>query len=246
MNHSRTFVCHPYAPENNRFSAPEVRGELPRSGALVMDHSVCRGVIFIDNQQAKPHDKGEVIAEFVSLLLHNGNNAAGAFGRGDGTGIAGSTSEPERAPRPTAGSEKGAVSPVSPRRQKRKCILVDNTSHKCEKAAASFERDAASKGLLELHTVHFTEAENLVDSPDALVQLRRILGRLRARGLIGVDLLAEDILVSPTIVSSVDSGTFAESKTLRRKKKSVLAGRRLGSFSGHSGQQESSSSAIGT
>ena len=77
-------------------------------------------------------------------------------------------------------------------------------------------RHAASE-FLELHTLHFTEAENLVESPDAVNQLRRILSRLRARGLIGVDLVAEDILVSPessgrtrTAVSAATNGDSKE------------------------------------
>ncbi|CAM9932006.1 unnamed protein product, partial [Laminaria digitata] len=186
-----------------RFSAPEVRGELPRSGALVMDHPVCRGVIFIDNQQAVRHDKGEVIAEFVGLLLHNANNAIAAEEEGRGRGR---RSEPGRGgwSKPGdvggggggGGGDGGGGSGAVLRRGRRKCILVDNTSKKCEKASESFVRHAAAE-FLELHTLHFTEAENLVESPDAVNQLRRILGRLRARGLIGVDLAAEEILVSP-------------------------------------------------
>lgn len=193
-----------------RFSPPDVRGELPRSGALVMDHPVCRGVIFIDNQQAVRHDKGEVIAEFVGLLLHNANQANQAIaaedgeGRerhseagkggwtklGAGRGIGGSGGSG------VGGGGGGGEIGAGSRGRRRKCILVDNTSKKCERASESFARHAASE-FLELHTLHFTEAENLVESPDAVNQLRRILGRLRARGLIGVDLVAEDILVSP-------------------------------------------------
>lgn len=83
----------------------------------------------------------------------------------------------------------------APSQRLRRCVLVDNTSRKCEKATETFKRHAAvAGGGLELHAIHYTEAENLVDSPDALRQLRVILARLRARGLIGVDLVAEDIL----------------------------------------------------
>eukprot|EP00904_Undaria_pinnatifida_P013447 jgi/Undpi1/9232/HiC_scaffold_26.g11690.m1 len=188
-----------------RFSPPEVRGELPRSGALVMDHPICRGVIFIDNQQAVRHDKGEVIAEFVGLLLHNANDATAAENEARGR-----RSETERrGSGGDGGGGGGEIGAVSPRRR-RKCILVDNTSKKCEKAAASFARHAAAD-FLELHTVHFTEAENLVESPDAVNQLRRILGRLRARGLIGVDLVAEDILVSPESSGRTGKGASAVS-----------------------------------
>lgn len=188
-----------------RFSPPEVRGELPRSGALVMDHPICRGVIFIDNQQAVRHDKGEVIAEFVGLLLHNANDATAAENEARGR-----RSETERrGSGGDGGGSGGEIGAVSPRRR-RKCILVDNTSKKCEKAAASFARHAAAD-FLELHTVHFTEAENLVESPDAVNQLRRILGRLRARGLIGVDLVAEDILVSPESSGRTGKGASAVS-----------------------------------
>lgn len=204
-----------------------------------MDHPVCRGVIFIDNQQAKSHDKGEVIAEFVSLLLHNERRAimnhAGVVGtpspgpeekrvkdgRLDGGIAGGRTSSGSGASglmfadipstggiggRMYAGSpnydaagsgvETGGTSTDSPR-PLRKCVLVDNTSRKCEKAAASFARHKSAQGSLELHTLHFTEAENLVDSPDALLQMTRILDRMKARGLIGEGLTAEDLLVSP-------------------------------------------------
>lgn len=214
-----------------RFSPPEVRGELPRSGALVMDHPICRGVIFIDNQQAVRHDKGEVIAEFVGLLLHNANEEIAAedgggrarrlepgkgvwtkFGDGGGGGGNGGGSGGGVG----GGGDIGAVS----RRRRRKCVLVDNTSKKCEKALESFVRHAAAE-FLELHTLHFTEAENLVESPDAVNQLRRILGRLRARGLIGVDLVAEDILVSPG--SSGRTKTVVSTATSAEPKGEVIA-----------------------
>lgn len=88
----------------------------------------------------------------------------------------------------------GSLSPKRPR----KCVLVDNTSKKCERAVETFARHVeAAGGGLELHTLHFTEAENMVDSPEALRQLRIILARLKERGLVGVDLIAEDILVAP-------------------------------------------------
>ena len=199
----------------------------------MMDHPVCRGVIFIDNQQAVRHDKGEVIAEFVGLLLHNANEAIAAedgggrgrhvepgkggwtkFGDAGGGGGGGGGGSGGGSGGGISGGGGGDIGVVS-RRRPRKCILVDNTSRKCEKASESFVRHAASE-FLELHTLHFTEAENLVESPDAVNQLRRILGRLRARGLIGVDLVAEDILVSPGIsgrTKAVDTAaTNAEPK----------------------------------
>lgn len=193
-----------------RFSVPEVRGELPRSGALVMDHPVCRGVIFIDNEQTVSHDKGEVIAEFVGLLLHNGSKSS--------PDVNGANLKPSE---PAIG---GAIH-IRADPALRKCVLVDNTSEKCEKAAISFARDSAAQGLLELHTLHFTEAENLVDSPDALMQLRRILSRLKARGLIGVDLIAEDVLVAPVgTVRRRDRG--AASTALQQKGREAVAERR--------------------
>ncbi len=208
-----------------RFSAPEVRGELPKSGAICLDHPISRGIIFGDNQQATKHDKGEIIAEYVGLLLHNaGRVVTERFGAVASTGTSASASVgggSSRRPRSRSelnggvalvggggdgsgdidvgGDSSGtgdalAPSPC-PSQRPRRCVLVDNTSRKCEKATETFKRHAAvAGGGLELHAIHYTEAENLVDSPDALRQLRVILARLRARGLIGVDLVAEDIL----------------------------------------------------
>lgn len=174
-----------------RFSPPEVRGELPKSGAICLDHPICRGIIFADNQQAISHDKGEIIAEYVGLLLHNARRAVTEHvGAGTGGGdSSGKSSGGGAAARPASSLAS------SPR--PRKCVLVDNTSRKCKRATETFARHAAlAGGGLELHAIHYTEAENLVDSPDALRQLRIILARLRARGLIGVDLVAEGILVN--------------------------------------------------
>ncbi len=39
------------------FNLPPVRGELPGTGAIVMDHAVLGGVIFVDNDQARKRDK---------------------------------------------------------------------------------------------------------------------------------------------------------------------------------------------
>ncbi len=39
------------------FSTPPVRGELPCTGAIVMDHAVLGGAIFVDNGQARKRDK---------------------------------------------------------------------------------------------------------------------------------------------------------------------------------------------
>ncbi|CAM9268417.1 unnamed protein product [Discosporangium mesarthrocarpum] len=149
------------------FSRPEVKGELPRSGAVVMDHPVARGIIFTSNRQAVHHDKGEVIAEFVTLLL-----------RKDGWGY----------PHPGSGPRR--------ERHRRQCLLVDNTAMKCERAAASFlsgrgHTIAAGAGL-DLLAVHFTEAENLVDLPKAFLQLERILERLQERQCIDTSLAAKD------------------------------------------------------
>eukprot|EP00612_Vaucheria_litorea_P002946 CAMPEP_0171462110 /NCGR_PEP_ID=MMETSP0945-20130129/6284_1 /TAXON_ID=109269 /ORGANISM="Vaucheria litorea, Strain CCMP2940" /LENGTH=302 /DNA_ID=CAMNT_0011988581 /DNA_START=116 /DNA_END=1024 /DNA_ORIENTATION=- len=52
-----------------RFSVPEVRGELPNSGALVMQHVTVNGIIFADNNQIQLRDKGEIMVEFVELCL---------------------------------------------------------------------------------------------------------------------------------------------------------------------------------
>lgn len=157
-----------------------------------MDHPVCRGVIFIDNQQTRRHDKGEVMAEFLGLVLQNNggvsrypvfswaNNgdaspflseSSGGGGRGD------VPSERSRNP-------SGVV--------KRKCVLVDNTDRKCEKAARSFLRDPCFDSV-EFHAVHFTEAENLVGSWDAVVQLRKILRRLKDSGVLPDELTIEDL-----------------------------------------------------
>lgn len=191
--------CAPVLPRIlERFSAPEVRGELPKSGAICLDHPICRGIIFADNQQAISHDKGEIIAEYAGLLLHNARRAVtehvGTGASGDGSSSGSSSG---------GGGGGGSVSSLAPSQRPRKCVLVDNTSRKCEKAMETFGRHAAlAGGGLELHAIHYTEAENLVDSPDALRQLRIILARLRARGLVGVDLVAEDILVkapAPTL-----------------------------------------------
>ncbi|CAM9871951.1 unnamed protein product [Ectocarpus sp. 4 AP-2014] len=198
-----------------RFSAPDVRGELPRSGALMVDHPVSRGIIFGDNQQAVSHDKGEIIAEYVGLLLHNARRAVsehvGAKTAGDAAG--GGLSEPggvKVGDGESSGGRTALAGSLSPKRP-RKCVLVDNTSKKCERAAETFARHAAAAGGgLELHTLHFTEAENMVDSPEALRQLRIILARLKERGLIGVDLIAEDILVTP--VGGVRRGAGYEVK----------------------------------
>lgn len=121
--------------------------------------------------------------------------------------VAGGSSSSERKGRVVLASGKGDVSsevsggggtgsaPVAPSRRPRRCVLVDNTSRKCEKATKTFARHAeVAGGGLELQAIHYTEADNLVDSPDALRQLRVILARLRSRGLIGVDLVAEEIL----------------------------------------------------
>lgn len=150
-----------------------------------MDHPVCRGVIFIDNQQSVRHDKGEVIAEFVGLLLHNSSrtDSSGTQDRGLERGFLSAT----------ASASSSSSTPL----RRRKCVLVDNTSEKCAKAAKSFARHPAAMGALELHTVHFTEADNLVDSPDASMQLGRILIRLRERGFVDVDLVLEDVLGNP-------------------------------------------------
>lgn len=205
------------------------------------DHLICRGVIFADNQQAVSHDKGEIIAEYVGLLLHNArrsdiaehndgesgsNQESGVAAAGNGDGMAdnssgdgdgsvgsvgsgdsrrhtsnvessGGSSGDSSGSSSSSESRKTTLVGALPTQRPRKCVLVDNTSKKCEKAAATFARHAAAAGGgLELHAIHFTEAENLVDSPDALRQLRVILGRLKARGLIGVDLVAEDILAT--------------------------------------------------
>lgn len=180
---------------------PDVRGELPRSGALVMDHPVSRGVLFVDNQQAVKRDKGKVIAEFVGLLLHNASHAA--------KNIVG-----------------GIPSGSSEQQRRRKCILVDNTVTKCEQAAESFAQQPNATESLELYTVHFTEAENLVDSPDALMQLRRILSRLKARGLISIDLVAEDILAAPKTDAQA-GGKISSSSALRPKEQPVLTAQHI-------------------
>ncbi len=39
------------------FSRPPVWGELPGTGAIVMDHAVLGGAIFVDNGQARKRDK---------------------------------------------------------------------------------------------------------------------------------------------------------------------------------------------
>lgn len=188
----------------DRFSAPEVRGELPRTGALVMDHPVCRGMIFIDNQQKTSHDKGEVIAEFVSLLLNSGGTLRPSSSSSLGVGTrrdeenrtaAAATIHGDRGTHTVRGGEEAGVSYSASPRRKRKCVLVDNTSRKCERAASSFARVASES--LELHTVHFTEAEGQVDSSAALVQLSQILTRLRTQGLIGEDVLADDVAQGP-------------------------------------------------
>lgn len=206
------------------------------------DHPICRGIIFADNQQAVSHDKGEIIAEYVGLLLHNARRSVVAEhhvgglgvkksgvatlsnsdgiadhssdgGSGDGSGDSSGESNRDSSSSESSGdgssgdggssrstssdSTKTTLVGALPTRRPRKCVLVDNTSKKCEKAAGTFARHAAAAGGgLELHAIHFTEAENLVDSPDAVRQLRVILGRLQARGLIGVDLVAEDMLVT--------------------------------------------------
>lgn len=177
-------VCPP------RFSVPEVRGELPRTGALVMDHPVCRGVIFIDNQQSRRHDKGEVMADFLSLVLQNNSGVSREpvfswANNGDAS--------------PFLSESSGGVSDVPSERSrnpsgvaKRKCVLVDNTDRKCEKAARSFLRDRCCDSV-EFHAVHFTEAENLVGSWDAVVQLRKILRRLKDSGVLPDDLTIEDL-----------------------------------------------------
>ncbi|CAM9376024.1 unnamed protein product [Scytosiphon promiscuus] len=232
-----------------RFSAPEIRGELPRSGALMLDHPVSRGIIFGDNQQAVKHDKGEIIAEYVGLLLHNagraaaetvdlpdpaiarvvsselelekgGSKAGGGDGGGRGVDVGSAT-----------GLDAVPLVPAPPRnRRPKRCVLVDNTSKKCERAAASFARHAAlAGGGLELHTLHFTEAENLVDSPDALRQLRIILERLKARGLIDVDMIAENLLVTP--VGSIRTGGGA----LAKVKASVAAAKAAFATKGEDG-----------
>lgn len=153
-----------------------------------MDHPVCRGVIFIDNQQSVRHDKGEVIAEFVGLLLHNASRADSSDTQ---DGVLGRNLQIETTAACGAGS-----SPLKPL-PRRKCVLVDNTSEKCAKAAISFARHPAAMGALELHTLHFTEADNLVDSPDASMQLGRILVRLRERGFVDVDRVLEDVVGQP-------------------------------------------------
>lgn len=150
-----------------------------------MDHPVCRGVIFIDNQQSVRHDKGEVIAEFVGLLSHNANHT-------DSSGTEDSVLE-----KGFLSAKASASSSPSKQLSRRKCVLVDNTSEKCAKAAKSFARHPAAMGAFELHTLHFTEADNLVDSPDASMQLGRILVRLRERGLVDVDLVLDDVLGQP-------------------------------------------------
>lgn len=202
----------------------------------MLDHPVSRGIIFGDNQQARKHDKGEIIAEYVGLLLHNagraatetvdlpdptiarvvsselelekgGVNAGGGGGDGDDNASGGNLGVRAGLP---------VVPPVPPpprHRRPKRCVLVDNTSKKCERAAASFARHAAlAGGGLELHTLHFTEAENLVDSPDALRQLRIILARLKARGLIAVDMVAEDLLVAPVGSIRKSGGALAKVK----------------------------------
>lgn len=203
----------------DRFSAPEVRGELPKSGAICLDHPICRGIIFGDNQQAMPHDKGEIIAEYVGLLLHNARRAVtehvGAGTSGDGTGSGGTGGGGTGGGAGGAGTRPASSLAASPR--PRKCVLVDNTSRKCKRATETFARHAAvAGGGLELHAIHYTEAENLIDSPDALRQLRIILARLRARGLIGVDLVAEDILVNAPAPAPANVGFELEGEGSRR------------------------------
>ncbi|CAM9917788.1 unnamed protein product, partial [Hapterophycus canaliculatus] len=219
-----------------RFSAPEIRGELPRSGALMLDHPVSRGIIFGDNQQAVKHDKGEIIAEYVGLLLHNARRGVaetvdmtqpaiakivsselelgeGGVKAGGGSGGGGGDYSGGSGDATTGLAAAPPISAPPRRRQPKRCVLVDNTSKKCERAAASFARHAAlAGGGLELHTLHFTEAENLVDSPDALRQLRIILARLKARGLIDVDLVAEDLLVTPVGSIRTSGGALAKVK----------------------------------
>lgn len=236
LTRSFMFSFPPVLRKFPRFSAPEVRGELPRSGALVMDHSVCRGVIFIDNGQAIPHDKGEVIAEYVSLLLQSARSSGSLPASRPSLGVGMTNIEENRATSAAAGimeeagvHTKGAGGVAKDREQicgvyavgselatmvanrKRKCVLVDNTSRKCEKAATSFAKVGSES--LELHIVHFTEAEGQVDSPEALVQLSRILSRLRAQGLITEDLQMEHEGVAGTGTGATAQGPSRADET---------------------------------
>jgi hypothetical protein len=49
-----------------RFSEPFIKGELPATGSVVIDHPIVRGVVYLDNMQRKDVDKGEAIADFIS------------------------------------------------------------------------------------------------------------------------------------------------------------------------------------
>ncbi|CAM9195657.1 unnamed protein product [Choristocarpus tenellus] len=171
-----------------RFTRPRVKGELPRSGAVVMDHPVVHGIIFTSNQQTLDHDKGEVIAEFVGLTLRN------CEGEVENPGVGGDSAILEEDGQLGCAVKDGING--SSRSQRRACLLVDNTEHKCQMAAESFLRGrgraAATASGLDLYAVHFTEAENLVDSPHARLQLEKILERLRAQNCIASDVLPDD------------------------------------------------------
>jgi hypothetical protein len=147
-------------------------------GALVMDHPVIQGILFADDERFKRlYSKGDIIADFVRLSEHAAavqpyvNTATAAVAGDDSTAAVQQQQQQQQ-------------------QQRQLCVLVDNTAHKCQLAAESFERLHASTHY-EFRAIHYTAAEAAIGADVSRAQFLTILKRLRTAGLISADIEQE-------------------------------------------------------
>jgi hypothetical protein len=155
------------------------------TGALVMDHPVIQGILFADDERFKRYSKGDIIADFVKLSEHAAAvppphvqptiiTATAADGNSDGSTTAAAQQQQQQLQQ----------------RQRQLCVLVDNTAHKCQLAAESFERLHATTHY-EFKAIHYTAAEAAIGADVSRAQFLTILKRLKTAGLISAELEQE-------------------------------------------------------
>jgi hypothetical protein len=153
-----------------------------------MDHPVIQGILFADDERFKRYSKGDIIADFVKLselaaavpppLVQPPISSAAA---------ADSSSD----------SSTAATQQQLQQRQRQLCVLVDNTAHKCQLAAESFERLHATTHY-EFKAIHYTAAEAAIGADVSRAQFLTILKRLRTAGLISAELEQEYTVADST------------------------------------------------
>eukprot|EP00953_Heterococcus_sp_UTEX-ZZ885_P040351 20635-Heterococcus_DN1.PRE.5 len=177
-----------------RFSKPLIRGEMPSTGALVMDHPVIQGILFADDERFKRYSKGDIIADFVKLSelaaavpppLVQPTITTATAADSNSTGSI------------TAAQQQQQQQQQLQQRQRQLCVLVDNTAHKCQLAAESFERLHATTHY-EFKAIHYTAAEAAIGADVSRAQFLTILKRLKTAGLISAELEQEYTVADST------------------------------------------------